>query len=65
MKLPFYGVLTPSIRYYIAERIQVEHYFPMEMIPINDAQKLDFLFVETGSIQFELEDISLFCEGDF
>ena len=57
MKLPFYNVLTPAIRHYIAERIQVESYLPMERIPISESHNLDFLYVESGCIEFFLENI--------
>ena len=56
--LPFYGVLTPAIRHYIAERVSVESYLPMERIDVNDPlNKLDFLFVANGSIEFLLENL--------
>ena len=32
--LPFYNVLTPAIRHYIAESVQVESYLPNERINI-------------------------------
>ena len=46
MKLPFYQCLTPAIRHYIAERVIVESYLPMERINISDPQKLDFMYVD-------------------
>ena len=56
--LPFYGVLTPSIRHYIAERVSVESYLPMERVEVLDPlKKLDFLYVASGQIEFMLESI--------
>ena len=51
-------MLTPAIRHYIAERVQVESYLPMERIEVEDPlNKLDFLYVATGCIEFLLEHI--------
>ena len=56
--LPFYSVLTPAIRHYIAERVQVESYLPMERIVVEDPlNKLDFLYIAAGSIEFLLDNI--------
>ena len=56
--LPFYNVLTPAIRHYIAERVSVESYLPMERIEVQDPLKaLDFLYVAKGGIEFLLENI--------
>ena len=57
MKLPFYNVLTPAIRHYLAERIQVESYLPMEKISIGESHNLDFLYIESGCIELFLENV--------
>jgi hypothetical protein len=54
--LPFYSVLTPAIRHYIAESVQVESYLPNEQISINDPlNRLDFIYVAAGNIEILLE----------
>ena len=64
MKLPFYQCLTPAIRHYIAERVIVESYLPMERINVSDPQKLDFMYVDSGCIEFMLENLfSKSCLG--
>ena len=56
--LPFYSVLTPSVRHYIAERVSVESYLPMERVEMLDPLKaLDFIYVASGQIEFLLESI--------
>ena len=51
-------MLTPPIRHYIAERVSVESYLPMERIEVSDPlNKLDFIFVANGSIEFLLDNL--------